>query len=376
VLELRVAQDGGIPFVRQRWDGNTSAPEMVQARAQAVLLAFQQAPPPRDLIADATRYHEDNATSLRHLDFITRLPTTSGAVAEAITQALALACWPRLDDQTRDQRLELCHDGLAQRWLVGYAQAAYERAAVTRNHARQRESEAIHPQLLHLQAKRVATPDAAHAALTALAQGWRDHQVNAYHRSEHQRDARKGRPTPRLPVKASAWQIHAHVQPAEAAIEHQKHHHAWFVIGTNIGTGELQETEVITAYKRQSQGAGGCRCLNDPLVFVSSLCGTKPGRIQGLLRVMTLAFLVSAVAQRRWRQQVAPHQETVPNQINPPTTSPTLRGVFQLLEGMHRVRLAGQGHVHALIEGLNDVQITVLRLLGEDVCRLYHISPG
>jgi hypothetical protein len=31
--------------------------------------------------------------------------------------------------------------------------------------------------------------------------------------------------------------------------------------------------------------------------------------------------------------------------------------------------------VHDLIEGLNDVQINVLRLFGEAVCRLYHISP-
>jgi hypothetical protein len=32
--------------------------------------------------------------------------------------------------------------------------------------------------------------------------------------------------------------------------------------------------------------------------------------------------------------------------------------------------------VHDRIEGLNDVQITVLRLFGEQVCCLYQISPG
>jgi hypothetical protein len=43
---------------------------------------------------------------------------------------------------------------------------------------------------------------------------------------------------------------------------------------------------------------------------------------------------------------------------------------------MHRVRVTVQGHVHDLIEGLNEVQITILRLCGEGVCRLYQISPG
>jgi hypothetical protein len=69
-------------------------------------------------------------------------------------------------------------------------------------------------------------------------------------------------------------------------------------------------------------------------------------------------------------------QETVPNQINQPTTSPTLRWIFQLLEGIHRVQVTVQGQVHALIEGLNDVQIKILRLFGHEVCRLYQISTG
>jgi transposase len=91
---------------------------------------------------------------------------------------------------------------------------------------------------------------------------------------------------------------------------------------------------------------------------------------------MTLALLVYSVAQRRLRKQLAKHRETVPNQIHQPTTSPTLRWVFQLLEGIHRVQVTLQGQVHDLIEGLNDVQIKILRLFGNKVCRLYQISAG
>ena len=92
--------------------------------------------------------------------------------------------------------------------------------------------------------------------------------------------------------------------------------------------------------------------------------------------VMTCALLVYAVTQRRLRQQLAHQGETVPNQINQPTARPTLRWVFQLLEGIHRVRVTVQGQVHDLIEGLNEVQIKILRLFGEEVCQLYQISPG
>ena len=92
--------------------------------------------------------------------------------------------------------------------------------------------------------------------------------------------------------------------------------------------------------------------------------------------VMTLALLLYSVAQRRLRKQLAMHHETVPNQINQPTASPTLRWVFQLLEGIHRVRVTVQEQVHDLIEGLTDVQIKILRLFGHEVCRLYRISTG
>ena len=53
-----------------------------------------------------------------------------------------------------------------------------------------------------------------------------------------------------------------------------------------------------------------------------------------------------------------------------------MRWVFQLLEGIHRVRVTVQGQVHDLMEGLNEVQRKVLRLFGEEVCQLYPISPG
>ena len=198
-----------------------------------------------------------------------------------------------------------------------------------------------------------------------------DNQVIA-----HKHYAGKGRPTPTSPLKAIAWQIYAQVRPAQEVIEAHKQQSACFVIGTNILAGHMRDAEVIRAYKAQSGVEGGFRFLKDPLFFVSSLFVKKPSRIQGLLTVMTLALLVYSLTQRRLRQQLATHNETIPNQIYQPTERPTLRWVFQLLEGIHRVRVMVRGQVHDVIEGLNDVQIKILRLFGDEVCRLYQISSG
>jgi transposase len=376
VLELMVSQDGGIPFVSKSWDGNISDTRVFQERAEALMSAFKSTPSPRYLVADAKLYCEANAAHLGQLGFITRIPATLKVVSQVISQALQWGTWHPFDDHTRYQPLALCHYGMAQRWLVVYSQAAFERAEATLKKATQRESEAITKQLFHLQAQRFGTPQAAHQALAVLAKAWKYHRVASSQLTEHKRYAGKGRPTPRTPLKASAWQIQAHVHADDEALERDKQTKACYVLGTNIDASALRDAEVIIAYKGQVQVEGGFRFLKDPLFFVSSLFVKKPSRIEGLLMVMTLALLVYSVAQRRLRAQLVTHQETVPNQINQPTTSPTLRWVFQLLEGIHRIRMTVQGQAHDLIEGLNDVQVKILRLFGNEVCRLYQISTG
>jgi transposase len=376
VWELMVSQDGGVPFVSKSWDGNTSDTQVFQQRAEALLKAFNDTPTARYLVADAKLYCEANAVHLAKLGFITRIPATLKVVSQVISQALQWGTWHPFDDHTRYQPLALCHYGMAQRWLVVSSRAALERAEATLKKAKEREYEAINKQLFHLQAQRFCAPQAAHDALAALAQCWQYHRVKSSQLTEHKRYAGKGRPTASTPLKAIAWQIQAQVQVDAAAIEQDKQTKACYVLGTNIDASALSDAEVITAYKGQSQVEGGFRFLKDPLFFVSALFVKKPSRIEGLLMVMTLALLVYSVAQRRLRAQLATHQETVPNHIKRPTTAPTLRWVFQLLEGLHRIRMTVQGQAHDLIEGLNDVQVKILRLFGNEVCRLYQISTG
>jgi len=376
VLELMVSQDGGVPFVSKSWDGNASDTAIFQERAAALLTTLQRSPTPRYLVADSKLYNEDNAANLLTLGFITRIPNTLNLVAQVITQALRWDTWQRLDATTRYQRVELCHYGMAQRWLVVSSEAAGQRAEATVNKAQQREAEAIEKQLFHLQAKRFETPEAATAALDTLARTWHYHQIDTYRLLDHKRYACKGRPTPTTPLKAITWQMHAQVRPHDEQMKQRKQQKACFVVGTNIDASQLSDAEVIRAYKGQAQAEGGFRFLKDPLFFVSSLFVKKPSRMQGLLMVMTGALLVYSVVQRRLRQQLLQQNKTVPNQIRQPTQRPTLRWVFQLLEGIHRVRVTVQGHMQDLIEGLNEVQITLLRLFGEGVCRLYQISPG
>ena len=376
VLELMVSQDGGVPLMSKSWDGNASDTQIFQERAQALMATFRASPHPRYLVADAKLYTADNAPHLAKLGFITRIPGTLKLVTQVITQALQCDTWQYLHARTRYQRIELCHYSMAQRWLVVLSQAALERAEASVNNACQREAEAIKQHLFHLQAKRFETPTQAQEALSGLARKWRYHQVESSELLDHKRYGQKGRPTAATPIRALEWQMQAQVRRDAKRIEDAKQHTACFVLGTNIETEQLSDAEVIAGYKAQSQAEGGFRFLKDPLFFVSSLFVKKPCRIQGLLMVMTLALLVYSVAQRRLRRELARQNETIPNQINQPTSRPTLRWVFQVLDGIERVRVTVDGQVRDLITGLNEVKIKILHLFGEQVCHVYQLPSG
>ncbi len=376
VLELMVSQDGGVPLLSKSWDGNASDTKVFQERAQTLMTTLKNSPSPRYVVADCKLYHKENAANLKALPFITRIPNTLKVVSQVITQALAIDTWHDVDEQMRYQCLEFCHFGIEQRWLVVHSEAAAWRAESSIRKAQQREYEAIDKQLFHLQASRFDTPAAAHAALASVAKTWKYHQVDSYELIEHKRYANKGRPRADTPCQAIAWQIQARVRPDAERIGYAKQLGACYVLGTNIEAAQLSDVEVIGGYKGQAKAEGGFRFLKDPLFFVSSLFVKKPCRIQGLLMVMTLALLVYSVAQRRLRHALARQNATIPNQINQPTSRPTLRWVFQMLEGIERVRMMVDGKVRELITGLNEVRIAILRLFGEQVCLVYQVPSG
>lgn len=79
---------------------------------------------------------------------------------------------------------------------------------------------------------------------------------------------------------------------------------------------------------------------------------------------MTLSLLVYSIAQRKLRQALQAQIKVIPNQINKPTQTPTLRWVFQLLEGIDIIRITIEGKVQK-----------ILVFFGSTVCPIYELSP-
>jgi hypothetical protein len=287
VLARLVSQDGGVPCVRNSWDGHTSDTPIFHARAQAFMRAVKTSPRPRSLRADATLSPEDNAAHLHGVGCITRLATTISVVSHVIAPALRGDTWHTCDATTRDQGVARCHYGMAQRWLVVSSHAARARAEAPGHHATPRDDATLDKPRVQLHAQRFSTPEAAQDALATLTTGWRSHHLASATLIAPHRSAAQGRPTPNPPRNDPPWHMQAPVRPAEAAIGHRKPRKAWVVLGTHSDPIALSDTAIMAASKRPARVDGGGRLLNDPRWLVSALVVTTPCRLQGLLRVMT-----------------------------------------------------------------------------------------
>ena len=97
VRELMVSQDGGVPCMRQSWEGNASDTVVFKERCEALIAQFAASESPRYLIADAKLYTEANAPNFARLPFITRIPETVKVTQQLIAQAWAWGEWQPLD---------------------------------------------------------------------------------------------------------------------------------------------------------------------------------------------------------------------------------------------------------------------------------------
>ncbi|MCI5166105.1 MAG: hypothetical protein D3903_08400, partial [Candidatus Electrothrix sp. GM3_4] len=88
------------------------------------------------------------------------------------------------------------------------------------------------------------------------------------------------------------------------------------------------------------------------------------------LMVMVLSLLVYGIAERRMRIRLAEQQETVPNQINQPTQTPTLRWIFQLMGGISRIKITVGNRVKYVFDGITELKKRILLLFGDGVANI------
>lgn len=375
MLELVTSQDGGIPLMIRCLDGNASDSKVFQARCKQLIDAFKQSEGPRYLVGDSKLYHQDNKENLAAIKFITRIPKTYQEEAKAVSASLESNQWAKLDEQNQYYEYQLTHLDMKQRWLVVYSTPARTRAESSVHRQIEKEYRAVERALLHLTNQDFSCELDARESFNQLSAKLTYHELSLNGVDCLDRYPGVGRPKKgTLPMKR-VYRIKASISCLMLARQTSIFTQSTYVIGTNTTAEELSAQEVIEAYKNQNASIErGFRFLKDPQFFVSSFYLKKPSRIMSLLMIMSLSLLVYSVLQRHLRQVLAQKGEKLPNQINQEVTNPTIRWVFQLLEGIDVVYMQIKDKIQHQIMGMTQLREKIIRLFYPPICDFYFPS--
>ncbi|MEO0488334.1 MAG: IS1634 family transposase, partial [Cyanobacteria bacterium J06659_2] len=360
------SNDGDVPLFLRVGDGNESDSAVF---GQLIAEFQQQWTLDSVYVADAALYSEANLQALGSLQWVTRVPLTLKAARQLVDELAEEAFVPStLEGYTWVERTS-DYGGVPQRWVVVCSEQ--RRQSDLKQLAKQLEKRAqqAHKQLCQLRQQTFACAADAQQAAHRLAEKWPLHQLSEVTLERQAHYGQAGRPASRQSPSHYSYHLHAEVVPSPSAIALAQRRAGRFILATNVlAATDFTASQVLNTYKDQQSPERGFRFLKDPLFFTSSVFLNTPSRVAALAFVMGLALMVYTLAQRRLRQALAAHSQTIPNQLGKPTDKPTLRWVFMCFQAVHLLQL----QQHPQISNLTDTRAKILGFLGAP-CQKYYL---
>jgi transposase len=195
------------------------------------------------------------------------------------------------------------------------------------------------------------------------------HQLTDIEIIEKSHYDKPGKPKPGAKPSRLGFRVTATVVAMDSEIAAQGVRCGRFILATNVlDSSVLSASDALREYKAQQGVERGFRFLKAPLFFASSVFLKSPKRIAALGMLMALCLLVYNLGQRQLRQALVEQKQTIPNQLGKPTSSPTLRWIFQCFMAVHLVVFQGIQQV----VNLTDERLRILRFFSP-ACRRYYL---
>ena len=374
MVSLICANQASLPTWFRALDGNSSDSTTFAETIQAYLTQFTQDAELPVFVADAALYNADTLQTLPDtVRIVTRVPATLKAV-KAIYAAVDNEDLFVADEETRYMELGSYYAGIKQRWLLVLHDPSRIKQGERLQKRIDKERDHVQKKLQALQNKDFGCQDAIDKAVESLTKKCQFHRVEITPYTE-KRYQQPGRPTEDTPFEW-VWRFEAHLLEDEVALEQIRRTHGKYVIATNeLDENKLGSLEMLAIYKQQSTSVErGFRFLKDPMFFADSLFLKKPSRIMALLMVMGLSLLVYALAEHQVRTQLAQQDDTLPDQTGKPTQTPTIRRVFQMMEGIDLLIIEEAGFRRRWVLNMTEVRWQIVNLFSVHVQKLYNLQ--
>jgi transposase len=379
VLSLTMTGEASLPMWFEALDGNRpDAASFQETRARVAAFRKQLAEAPALIwVADSALYTVDELLARPELPWVTRVPQTVGAAKALCEAPPEWFNWCELGEGYRMAVMGATHGGLRQRWCLVESEQARAREHKTFERRLARQEEALDKALGGLQRRVFGCVADAEQALEVLRKPYRYHLIEARVEPVCQH-TRRGRPKTGEAPEVVGYRLSLHWQRDAQALAPAYHALGRFILATNVlDEQELGDAEVLTEYKKQSEVERGFRFLKDPWFMADAVFLKTPRRIEALMMVMTLCLMVYNIGQHWLRQRLAAREQTLPSQVGKPTAKPTLRWVFQLMEGVHVVRLGleqTRATLQEHVSNLDAVKQSIIRLFGTHAQAIYGLT--
>ena len=369
MLSLTMNGPANIPIWMEPLDGNSSDKTNFHETIARVNAFKKQLQACDDFfwIADSALYSGEKLLACPNVIWLSRVPENIKECVKLVSLKSEDLAWTLGENGYRWSEFCSTYGGINQRWLLVHSDQAYEREKKTLAKQIEKESQEISKSCLHLGHKLFGCSKDAEKEVGRLQKKSRYHLIEYTIEAIEKYECR-GRPNPQTPKVLQGYQVVCHIIKNEIAIEETLRKKGRFVLATNqLDHTQLPSEKILDQYKAQQNVEGGFRFLKDPWFMLDSFFVKTRERIEALMMVMTLCLMLYNFAQYRVRKTLNETDETLPNQLGKKIKNPTVKWLFQCMEGIAVIK----NEALALITNLDDLRCRIIKLFGVTACQIY-----
>lgn len=379
VLSLVTSGPSAIPIWMEPLDGNSSDKKSFHETIKKVR-AFQKQiknGPDFKWVADSALYTKDKLLKQTNYLWLSRVPESIKEARDLLERPGNDIQWKAYKNGYKSSSFESFYGDVKQRWLLVYSQQAYDREKKTFGRKLKKQEDKLTKALWHLGNQCFACEKDAKKEVTRLAKNYDFHKIKM-NILPIQKHKKRGRPKLDEMAEAVGYQIQAAIEVDPIRVEEFLNRKGRFILATNdLDTESFSDEKMLKEYKDQQYVERGFRFLKDPWFMVDSVFLKSARRIEALMMIMALCLMIYNVAQHRLRETLKKQNQTLPNQLKKPVQNPTMRWIFQIMEGIGVVQFFNENiikPVKELISNLSELRKKIIRLFGITACQIYEIS--
>ncbi len=327
-------------------------------------------------IADAALYTKERLLKSNDYIWVTRVPESITEAKNLVEKADKEISWIEEEKGYKTAEYKSFYGGIEQRWLLVFSEQAYEREKKTLKKKLEREEEELKQALWHFGKQEFHCEGDARKAFEKLKEGYKFHTMRAQLVPVTKNPGR-GRPKKGVEKIVAGYKIDATFERNQEELAKLLNKKGRFILATNeLDSESYKNEQILEEYKEQQNVEGGFRFLKDPWFMVDSVFLKLPRRIEALMMIMGLCLLVYNVGQYKLRESLKAQKTSLPNQLGKEVINPTLKWVFQLMEGIGIVYFYNQSLSHTIrevITNLNDLRKKIIWLFGKNAAWIYGI---